>query len=100
MSGDGKFVGGFLTGAIFGSIVGGVLTVAWRKNLSQENGSILPNSKRDVRLRKQGLNPRRNLEEQIDQIRSTMDDMNEQLGAVIEQSTAAAAGAEKSQIEQ
>jgi len=92
MSGEGKFAGGFLVGAIFGSILGGVLAIAWEKNLPEGEDISLLKFKRE----KQGNNPRRNLEDQIAQIRSSMDDMNEQLGAVIEQSAQAA----KSQAEQ
>jgi len=101
MSEQGNFTGGFIAGAILGGGIGGVVGVvvtSWSKNLAANESTTLPKSKGEVKLGTDGVSQtRRNLEDQIAQIRSTMDDMSEQLGTVIEQT--AATNAVNSQVE-
>ena len=99
MSEQGRFTGGFVAGAILGGIIGGIVGVAvttWRKNLADDDLTTLPKSEGEVKLGTDEANStRRNLEDQIAQIRSTMDDMSEQLGTVIEQAAAATSNTEQ-----
>jgi uncharacterized membrane-anchored protein YhcB (DUF1043 family) len=93
MSQQKGFTGGFLAGAVLGGVIGGVIGVvitSWRKNLLDDELTSLPKSEQDVKLEKKDEmeNTRRNLEDQIGQIRSTMDDMSQQLRTVIEHSAA------------
>ncbi len=93
MSQERDFPGGFIAGALLGGIIGGVIGVvvsSWRRNLTDGESTTLPKSEREVKLERKDEvdNTRRNLEDQIAQIRSTMDDMSQQLGTVIEQSAA------------